>query len=431
MKQFLLLSAAALLSAGAMAQTRGTNESPVSSEWIQRAKPDLNDGRLKTRITESRWLNASDDYEFFINGGGSYPDPPVRSSALMPIFPDTTIIYGFDDTGAPVGVFIHAAATMIEPLSMLNTTEQPWIVPGVDYRLDSTALRYAYVRNTDPSIVDTLRLTFIKDIPGNLWDQGGWIYQDIQWDATNREVLASNVLMQMDHLLTENDSTTRFEDGTMNLDLLAWESAINNLEGKRIGVVVTFHPGYQWVPFQAGSTNADSLFGKNSFWLLSFENGGENTDQVNLGDPVTRNTSYILTSDVLYNTSTTGWNGFMMPAIAFATSYAFEDHAIYFKVTTDQVGINEVENEFASLSVFPNPASTAVKVSFELKHAVSDVNLSITDVLGRTIMSIDGGSRAIGRHDVALDVANLANGVYNCTMKSGNQSVSTKVIVAH
>lgn len=434
MKKLLLLSAAALLSAGAMAQSRIAAPSATAPQNVFKPKAGF-ETSLKERATESRWLNYSDQIEFYIQGGGAFPDPAIRSSSLMPIFPDTTIILGIDGTtGLPFGNWIHAAGTMIEPVSMPNVGLDPnWIVPGNPYHLDSTALIYSYVRRLAPSVVDTLVLTFIKHNDANLYtiDPTGeaWEYQDILWDTVTNRVKASEVLSEVTYALTEADSTT-YDGTSFSLKELGFSTPMPTVDGERIGVVVTFRPGFTWVPFVGGNPAADSLLGVNSFWLLSFEENGDNTDPINYG--YQHNMSYVIDSRSLYaQWDDIGWNGFLLPTPFWATGWPWENHAIYFKVTSEFVSVENIANNFASLALYPNPAADGVTVGVNLESAANDLTLVLTDVLGREVMNVNGGNRAAGKHNMSISTSNLSNGVYNCTVKSGANAVSTKVVVAH
>ena len=415
MKKFLLLGTVALFSLSAMAQTRSTAPLPAHRN-IKSLKAEKLSG-MDTRVTESRWLNYALDLEANLG--------MTMEFNFMPLFPDSTIILGFDDTGAPFSAWTHMAATLIEPYDMPSG----WLVPGNNYQLDSTAIWYAYTRNTDASVVDTLVLTFIKTedlvlYPFELTSGETFNYYDILYDYANNRVQPSLVQSTITYALTEADSSSSTNE-------LFFSTPQANLEGKPIAVVVSFKPGYTWVPFVGGNPSADSLFGKNAFFLGTFEEslGGTPTDY----NAWEANMSYVITSQARYGmfTATQGWNGYFLPSPMFVGGYAFEHHAIFFKVTSDEVSVNEVENNFARIAAFPNPAADGFTLAADLKQASSNVSVVITDVLGREVSVIEGGARAAGIFNVAVNTSFLANGVYNCSVKSGNQSVTTKVVVSH
>jgi hypothetical protein len=319
---------------------------------------------------------------------------------------------------------------MIEPTMMPSGL----LAPGVDYSLDSTALIYAYVRNkADVNIVDTLVLTFVKSDNTLIYtlDPSGdaWEYQDIIYDTVNHRVATSSTLSVVTYALTAGDSTTYDPAVGFNLKELAWATPQTNLAGKRIGVVVSFRPGYTWVPFVNGNPNADSLLGTNSFWLLSYEENGDNTDPTNYGSGWSHNMSYVIDYRSLYaQWDDIGWNGFYLPAPFWASGFPWEHHAIYFKVCSDQVGVETV-NAFNGLAAYPNPVQDNLTIALDLATASDNLVVSVTDVLGRDVVATNYGTKAAGKHTFKVSTANLANGVYSVSVKSGSQVATAQVVV--
>lgn len=437
MKKLLLIAATVCFSAGVQAQTRTAAEPSLKPEMEHQITGKGIPAGAATRTTGSYWINYSDEIEYYIHGlGGGFPNPPVRARTMLPIFPDTTIILGHTSTGEPFAPWIHSVATMIAP----NNLPSQWIAPGVNYRIDSMEMVYAYVRNTDPSIVDTLVLSFIKHDNSLLYtiDPSGeaWEYQDILWDTINKVVHPSGVLQTVRIPLTEADSTV-YDHATGNFSLKIFGHEFNppvaNLMDKRFGVVVDFRPGYTWTPFVNGNPNADSLLGKNSFWILSYE---ENGDPDGNGTPPTNygyshNMSYVIDFRSLFNAWTNGWNGYYLPTPYWGNAFPYEHHAIYFKATSDQVGINEVKNSLGMVASYPNPASDAVAIGVDLIESANDVTVYVTDILGREVARRNVGHWSAGVHSVSFDTNNWSNGLYNCTISAGGKAASVKITVAH
>src|SRR5688572_2695167 len=145
MKKFLLFSLVALLAANVQAQSLQPGSAQPGHLPKVKVKKAPVSTHKKDRATESQWLNYMAD--------ASNPDCDLGrtpSSTLFPLFPDSTLISGWNADGDTFGVFYHMAATMIEPYNM----PCHWLVMGNNYDLDSTSVDYAYVRTTDPSIVD-------------------------------------------------------------------------------------------------------------------------------------------------------------------------------------------------------------------------------------------------------------------------------------
>lgn len=72
---------------------------------------------------------------------------------------------------------------------------------------------------------------------------------------------------------------------------------------------------------------------------------------------------------------------------------------------------------------YPNPFNPTTTISFSLASR-SQVNVSIYDILGRTVESIDMGTLSAGRHEVNWDASSMASGVYfyRLTTEQGSQT---------
>ncbi len=92
--------------------------------------------------------------------------------------------------------------------------------------------------------------------------------------------------------------------------------------------------------------------------------------------------------------------------------------------------INEINNSFASVALFPNPATDVVYVNFALNQNTR-VALDVYDVLGRLVTSSPASVWEKGEYRTAINTANLNNGVYFAAVKDGNKVVQTlKFIVS-
>jgi hypothetical protein len=94
------------------------------------------------------------------------------------------------------------------------------------------------------------------------------------------------------------------------------------------------------------------------------------------------------------------------------------------------VGITEPhkitsENSFM---IYPNPATDKVTVAFNLATS-SKIEISIYNISGNLVKSVDLGVRPEGRHDAIINVANLSAGTYIMSLTNGSQRSSSKFIV--
>lgn len=91
------------------------------------------------------------------------------------------------------------------------------------------------------------------------------------------------------------------------------------------------------------------------------------------------------------------------------------------------------ENEFAFdehefLNMFPNPARDYTTISFDLATA-SDVNITVQDLNGRVVKSIDRARMPAGEQTFRLSLDNMSSGVYVVTLHAGDLSRAGKVVV--
>lgn len=92
-------------------------------------------------------------------------------------------------------------------------------------------------------------------------------------------------------------------------------------------------------------------------------------------------------------------------------------------------GINNLENvEMAS--VYPTPAKDNITLELGI---TKDANFDITVVntLGAEVLAVSNGELAQGPHKIEVNVSNLADGIYNFVIKSGDQKTVKRFVVAH
>ena len=80
-----------------------------------------------------------------------------------------------------------------------------------------------------------------------------------------------------------------------------------------------------------------------------------------------------------------------------------------------------------NLSVFPNPTSTILNVSFNLPKA-DEMSITLYDLHGKVVLDKPLGKIAIGKHQEVLNISTLTNGVYICHISGGNNSITKQII---
>lgn len=104
-------------------------------------------------------------------------------------------------------------------------------------------------------------------------------------------------------------------------------------------------------------------------------------------------------------------------------AYFLYSDARSFTATKKGVGMEQI-NLNAFLSVFPNPAKDAVKVSMDLsKSPISTITL--IDVTGREVRTVEG----INANETSLNLSGLQSGMYFLNVKTMNGAAATKAIV--
>jgi len=84
-------------------------------------------------------------------------------------------------------------------------------------------------------------------------------------------------------------------------------------------------------------------------------------------------------------------------------------------------------NNTLTISNSPNPVESNTKFEFNLTQD-GNALINIYNVNGELVASIANNYNA-GMHNINFDASNLANGIYNVVLLSGNQSVSSLMIV--
>ncbi|MFH1160708.1 MAG: T9SS type A sorting domain-containing protein [bacterium] len=81
-----------------------------------------------------------------------------------------------------------------------------------------------------------------------------------------------------------------------------------------------------------------------------------------------------------------------------------------------------------TLSIYPNPVKDLAVVNVNLMEG-SNVQISITNMLGQTVLNLNKGYLTAGAQQLTLDVTSLKAGVYFCTVQINGEKYSQKMIV--
>jgi hypothetical protein len=105
----------------------------------------------------------------------------------------------------------------------------------------------------------------------------------------------------------------------------------------------------------------------------------------------------------------------------------------YVAVDVEEVGIVGTNTEVVDADAFsfelaPNPATDAVRVSYELPET-SKVTMTVANMMGQTIRVIENSNHSAGMFSTQVDLDGLAHGVYLVTFRANDRLAVQKLIV--
>lgn len=379
-------------------------KSPVVNKEFK-LKPD---NKIPYRIFGSTWFNVQSD---LINL--SVLSSSATSLKTFPIFPDSTIYLGLNSSNEPVSAWLHGAGDIINP----SMTPSNWIDAWGETIIDSIDIFKGYTRMTASSVVDTLFVDFLKsanataylDVSTNgSYDPGEFLMQPIGYDQPNNRLYNNQIKRTDTILLTEADSSTYVTSTLIDVN-----DTVKG--GERYGIYVRFVPGFTW------TSNDDTLTKYNTFYMTTREQEtGKSPVQYwadNAGFA-----SYVLPVNVRYNQAG-GSNGNIIPTFAYADSWEYEHHYIWYKITSNELGIKDVDLNVQGVGTYPNPAINSTTVSFNLSYA-DEVEIRITDLSGRTVKRIDLGNLSAGDHLKNVDLSVFGNGNYILSVNRSSKIIT-------
>ena len=375
----------------------------------------------------SAWFNLVDYLEFV--------NPGVQVFSAMHIFPDSAIVLGYTTGNQPVNPFIHKAATYMDPSFMAQQT----IITDkqATYVLDSISVGYIYERNTGTSNNTADSVIFQVIAENHSLDYtltgGGFSYQDIEYNFSTLEVKNTMTILKRVAVPLKYADTC---SGSLYKQIkIATPGIAPFTNSKKVGVVISFKPGYTYTPTDILIGDGTNIATKNLFMIYSSEQNGDGngagTDPTYngiVGDFTSdMNMSYVLQTDVRYNLSPGNWNGYFIPTYVYTTPFSYESHDIGFKLTCTSVGIKELEKDgFALTQNQPNPFTKESTINYQLSKDASTVLFNITDVTGR-IISSEKVSGNQGSHTIKLGA--YASGLYYYSLIVDGKPMTKKMIV--
>lgn len=91
--------------------------------------------------------------------------------------------------------------------------------------------------------------------------------------------------------------------------------------------------------------------------------------------------------------------------------------------------ITSIQGEATIATVYPNPFNETVTVEMNVTDK-TPVTITITDLSGKAVFA-ETASFEAGNQRVSINVSNLKNGTYICTIQTGNQPESFRIVKTH
>ncbi len=182
--------------------------------------------------------------------------------------------------------------------------------------------------------------------------------------------------------------------------------------------------------------------------LTNYNIGVAQVDNTPTADAKANYSSYALDSSI--NVIGYDWKSFNMSSfswdIADSLSYIIKDYnedvwQVIFTGTTgssegkmyftkERIAVVSIEENspVANVGVYPNPTTGILNVNFELINTDNAAQIVMYDMNGRVVKTISNNFTTAGFTQMTSDISDLQNGVYFLTIRSGNNSVTKRVI---
>jgi hypothetical protein len=104
-----------------------------------------------------------------------------------------------------------------------------------------------------------------------------------------------------------------------------------------------------------------------------------------------------------------------------------ESITVVAQFTTEYVGLHEgIMKEGYVSEVYPNPATHMINFDYQLTPQVSQASVKVINLLGEVVKDVNFG---LGSNNKRIDVSDLSNGVYFCSIMINGEIYETKKLV--
>ncbi len=345
-----------------------------------------------------------------------FDEQPLSVPVL--IFPDTTIYQGYTAAGTFVPT-IHGVADLVNPTTLPTDYTKEWY--WAKSVIDSIAFPYAYFRNTEDSIKDTVFVDYLNHISfttrlghipldgDTIPDLDEFFHQPILHTGETDELDSGMVFKTDTIILSADDETPDFA----KLIGVNTNDTVN--PGERYGVYLRFKPGYEW------NRGDDTLYKYNQFGVFMREQDEGERPRL-LWDPLAGFASYINSINTRYNLGK--GSGQLLVGFVGNGSYPYEHAYIRYKVATNVLSIPD-EMGLNNLKLFPNPFySGLLNIDFDAKK-LQEIDFKIYDLTGK-IVFIESRTSAAGPNNFSFSIPDLERGIYQFVVGDFAQKLVVK-----
>jgi hypothetical protein len=455
----LLLSASMLLTAGFAFAQMGNSTAPVKEGNVDLRVKSIpvvvNTANVNSSSTKAKKAVVQDWYQplNFITEfqGGQSPLGAVLKRSVTFVTADSNFKLVREDGSISRASFQSFGHVLDPKDDLIENTENPGIRLSQfnPYTLDSIFFQYVYLRNADSTdndtngikeeVIDTVFVAYFANANIRKTNFTGGAMDKVSLVKWNSATLMPTDLVKIDTFLLGNDrSNSPFDTTSSSSNETLFGSkfaqvpapSIAVTQGNLIGFTATFKSGvkavlngdtavivYQKDPAVTPNTSRRA----NTFGTLYYYN--EATSGVTYTNPTYFNSCQFQPQWNAYGQNAS-WAGNYLVGHAFSADLFLETA---FHLTSLNVGVTE--NDLVAISsVYPNPANGSTNVGFNLKQA-GNVAVTVTNLLGQTVATVNPGKLAAGSNNVNLNLSNIKAGVYFVNVSVDGTSTTKKLTV--
>jgi hypothetical protein len=443
MKKFYVLLAALLIASASFAQVT-LPKKVVKKDGTTlniKGKPAKNNPQ---KATNSFWFNLIEDICNYLGEDASGFAPPIQC--------DTNGLYDFGDSGlspvqfCSVGQVYDWSSNMWDELYNYTGAPQnvPYMITANSYSVDSIQTIYWYARgtNVDPSVVDTIAITYVVGfgdddvrylgstnpntgefepafaMPLIPFDHNAFVptYNSATTSGLSNTLDPASTTIIYDKIpLTTEDETIDPDDGSYTFYYLTLPTpeGLSNLTQKQMFVNITFIPGSARTPSSVIGTDLST------FRTALYDDLREGYQHTDYGSPELLNDYQMgFFHDADNFKANSSWYNIYQPNIFWGGN---PKPTISLRVTcNDCETVNVNDPDMNKLTVYPNPATNNFTVNTGNDEKAS---IQLFNIVGQQVYS------ETFTGSTTVNVANLHSGVYMLKVNQNGKVNTTKVVV--